>query len=164
MKWLFILRGYIFIRPIRWLFWRMVWAANLRLLPKRDWDGTWIFPNLHWWLLYKTVFRFCKWLDWEAWRPFCDWSKGYRSSYPLIARLVHSVGAATAGYAISGGACYHCASTEGDPVLLSESENKYFKIVNSGVTSTPDGVDHWFEAETICPKCGWTDYYSDGSL
>lgn len=146
------IRGFIIIKPIRYLFWKMITNTEPRLL------------NIHWWLLYETVFKFFKWVYWDAWRMFCNWEGGWRRTYPLTARMIHSIGKITAGYAICGGGCYHCGSEYGDPVLLSEEESENCKIIETGVSATQNGTDYWFIAETICPMCGYKDEHRDGSL
>ena len=157
--------GWVFVRPRRWLFWKMVCATRLQLRPfKRKWDG-WYFTNIHWWLLYKTVFQFCKWLNYDAWRPFCDWTGGYRRTFPLIARIIHRMGHTTAGYATSGGECYHCGSEEGDPVRLADNETgTTFTLTKTWENATQEGTDYCLCGTTICPKCGYKAYYEDGSL
>jgi len=143
----------------------MVRAAYPRWkIEKHEYFG-WTFPNIHWWLLYLTVFRFFKWLNYDAWRPFCDWTGGYRRTFPFMARIIHRIGATTSGYAIGGGQCFHCGSEEGDQVELSQDDTgKYFKLERSWSEGTMDGTDHRFCGITICPKCGYEDHYEDGSL
>ena len=123
MKKIRYILGWIFVRPRRWLFWKMVCNTQLQLMPiKRDWCG-WHFSNIHWWILYKTVFNFCSWLNYEAWMPFCKWNeKGYLERESLIAYIIQRIGQTTAGYACSGGECFHCASEEGDQVELADDE------------------------------------------
>lgn len=164
MKIAFKTYGWIAIRPTRWFFLKMVCNTSLTVMPKRDLFG-WRSPNIHWWLMYKTVFKFFSWLNYEAWRPFCDWTGGFRRSYPLAARIIHKIGKTTAGYAISGGQCHHCGSEEGCQVALSEDDTgERFKLVETWETSTPDGTDYCFRGITICPKCGYEAEYEDGSL
>ena len=162
LRWLY---GWIFVRPRRWFFWKMICASCPQWkIEKHPYYG-WSFPNIHWHVLYKTVFKFFKWLYWDAWRPFCDWTGGYRRTYPLIARIIHRIGATTAGYAISGGECYHCASENGDQLELSDDESgKTFKLERAWTSATQDGTDHRFCGTTICPDCGYEQYYEDGSL
>ena len=163
-KLFYVVFGWLIVRPIRYLFVRMIAAScGVRWLPVRHEYFGWRMPNIHWWILYKTLFKFFKWLDWEAWRYFCDWTGGYRRSYPLIARAVHWLGSTTAGFAISGGRCFHCGSEEGDPMELSDGES-HFELTDSGAAPTMDGTDYWFRGITTCPKCGYKDEYSDGSL
>jgi len=164
MKAFYVAFGWVFVRPIRFAFNRMICAScGPRWLPeKHDYLG-WEMPNLHWWILYKTVFRFFKWLHYDAWRVFCDWTGGHRRTFPLIARVIKWIGSTTAGFAISGGRCFHCGSEEGDPLELSESESS-FELIDCGSSSTMDGTDHWFRGITTCPKCGYRSEYSDGSL
>jgi hypothetical protein len=160
----FKIYGWLVIRPIRWFFWKMICNTALCVVPKREW-GQWRLPNIHWWLLYKTIFKFFKWLNYDAWRPFCDWTGGWRQSYPLPARVIHTIGKTTAGYAISGGQCYHCGSEEGDPVTLSEDDTgEYFELLETWKESTMDGIDYRFRGITTCPKCGFKEEYEDGSL
>ncbi len=161
--------GWVFVRPRRWLFWRMVAKGSfgLRLIPrKREYIGFGRdYPNLHWWILYKTIFNLFSWMYWDAWRLFCDWTGGYRRSYPLIARIIHRIGATTSGYVISGGECFHCASERGCEVDLSEDETGvYFKLEKTWSEGTMDGTDHRFCGTTICPDCGLESYYEAGSL
>lgn len=165
-KLFFKLYGWVFIRPIRWFFGQMVRNTSLRLLPEKDdcW-GCWRMPNMHWWALYKTVFKFYKWLYWDAWRVFCDWTGGYRRTYPLIARIIYKIGATTSGYSISGGQCYHCGSEHGNPTELSDDDTgKYFKLLATWTVGTLDGTDHRFRGITTCPICGYKQEYEDGSL
>ena len=158
--------GWIFIRPLRWFFWKMLCNTYPRFIPKKnEWDNTWRLPNIHWWLIYKTVFKFFKWLYYDAWRMFCDWTGGYRRTFPLSARIIKKIGATTAGYGISGGQCYHCGSEDGDQVDLADDDTgTTFKLLESWTQSTMDGVDHRFRGITICPKCGFESEYEDGSL
>jgi hypothetical protein len=159
--------GWFFVRPRRWFFRRILACGSfgLRLVPKREEYWGWRWPNLHWWLFYKTVFKFFKWLYWDGWRPFCDWSGGYRRTYPWIARTIHKIGQTTVGYAISGRECYHCASSDGCQVDLSEDETgTTFILKETWSVGTQDGTDHRFRGITICPKCGYRAEYEDGSL
>lgn len=159
--------GWVFVRPIRWLFHRMTGGCYLQKWPTKAFDGHWCMPNYHWWLLYCTVFRFFNWLSDDAWRPFCAWSGpgGSRSSFPLSARIIHKIGRTTAGYAISGGACFHCASEDGDPVELSEDETgRTFRLEKSWSVATMDGTDYRFCGTTVCPACAYESHYEDGSL
>jgi hypothetical protein len=165
MKRLRYLLAWILVRPRRWFFRRMVWSCYLRVLPRRESWGEWSLPNVHWWLLYKTVFRFFKWLHYDAWRPFCDWNGGIRQTMPWPARLIKRIGGTTAGEAISGWECYHCAAVEGCQLKLSEDETgRFFKDVKSWTSATMDGTDHRFSGTTVCPKCGYENYFEDGSL
>lgn len=166
MTFIYQLRGWLLIKPLRWAFHRMICTSyGFRIVPRKDEFWGWQMPNIHWWILYKTVFRFFLWLDLEAWRYFCDWTGGWRQTYPLIARIIHKVGKSTAGYVISGGECYHCAADEGCQVELSQDETgKAFKLIESWSEGTQDGTDHRFRGITTCPKCGYQSEYEDGSL
>ena len=118
---------------------------------------------------YKTVFKFCKWLNYDAWRHFCDWSTGCRNSYPGIARLIHWFGKSTAGYAIGGGRCFHCNDERGDPINISQydGDNPKSLLVSNVETwteATMDGTDYRFSCITKCPCCGYKSQFSDGSL
>lgn len=163
----YITYGWIVIRPIRWFFWKMIanGSFGLKLIPRKNerWER-WEWPNLHWWILYITVFRFFNWVNWDAWRVFCNWGGGYRRSYPWIARLIHSIGKTTAGFAIRGGQCFHCGSEDGCPVELSQEEGPYFELKKTWSVGTMDGTDHRFYGITTCPKCGYQQEYEDGSL
>ena len=165
MKKVRYLLGFLLVRPRRYVFHKMVCATVPRWLPeKHDYMG-WLYPNIHWWVLDQTVFRFFKWLYWDGWRPFCDWTGGSRQTYPLIARALHKIGQTTAGFAICGGECYHCGSSGGDPVTLSGDETgEVFRLEGTGSYPTPDGTDHRFWGTTICPSCGYEQRYEDGSL
>lgn len=156
--------GWIFVRPRRWLFLKMVFSSSLRLIPQnRGWGWTW--PNLHWWILYKTVFKFFKWLHWDAWRRFCTWGERGLIRKSFLARVIQRIGKTTAGYAIGGGECFHCGSEEGCQVELSNDESgKQFILERTWKCATMDGTDHRFCGTTICPKCGYRAYYEDGSL
>lgn len=165
MKRLRYLLAWILVRPRRWFFWRMVSCCYLRVLPRRESWGEWSWPNVHWWFALQTVFRFFKWMHYDAWRPFCDWTGGFRRTMPLSARIVKRIGQTTAGAAISGGECFHCGSEEGCQVELSNDETgKFFKDVKTWISSTMDGTDHRFRGVTVCPKCGFENEYEDGSL
>lgn len=167
VRFLYRANGYVFVRPRRCFFWKMVANTKLRLLPeKRYWDeGKWTLPNIHWWVLYKTVFRFFSWLYWDAWRYFCAYKNGRFENKPLIARVIQRIGSTTAGYAISGGECYHCASPDGCQAELSQDETgTTFKLEKTWSVSNQDGTDHRFSGITICPKCGYESEYEDGSL
>lgn len=168
MKELFYLYGWLFVRPRRWFFWQMIahGSHELRFIPKYDdcWER-WQLPNIHWWLLRHTIFDFCKWLHYDAWRPFCDWTGGYRGSFPWIARAIKRIGDTTAGYAISGGECPHCASPKGDQLYLSEDiTGTTFILQKTWTVGTQEGTDHRFCGSTICPACGYKAYFEDGSL
>lgn len=166
--WLF---GWIIIRPIRWFFFRQISAS----FGARWWfekNDMWPYygkkyraPNFHWWILYKTIFNFFCWLDNEAWRPFCDWTGGWRRTYPFIAKVIHKIGKITTGATIYGMQCYHCASDAGCQVELSDDETgKYFKLTDSWTEGTENGTDYRFRGITTCPKCGYQAEYEDGSL
>jgi len=160
--------GWIFIRPVRWFFRNMATACYPRWLPRKNsmypyYGLKYSMPNIHWYVLYKTVFKFFSWLNWDAWRVFCNWEGGWRRTYPLPARIVHWIGQSTAGYAANGGRCYHCNSEDGNPGDLVEDE-KYFTVTDSGSNATMDGTDHWFKGIATCPKCGHKSEYGDSSL
>jgi hypothetical protein len=157
--------GYLFVRPRRWFFHKLICNCYPHWLPRKDDYCGWRMPNIHWWLLYRTAFKFCKWLHYDAWRPFCDWTGGWRRSFPWPARLIKRIGDTTAGYAISGGECYHCGSPEGNQVDLSDDETgTVFKLESTWSVGTQEGTDHRFCGTTICPMCGYEAYYEDGSL
>jgi len=156
--------GWAFVRPRRWLFRKMVFNSYLELRFRRLWqDGPIIWPNPHWWILYKTVFKFFKWLDWEAWRPLCTWEKNGLKHKPILARIIHRIGETTAGEAIGGGECFHCASKDGCQVWLADSDET-FELIRSWQVGTQDGTDYRTHGITTCPKCGFKDEYEDGSL
>lgn len=156
--------GWIFVRPRRWFFSNMIFNCYPQWFPKKHEFFGWQMPNIHWWILYKTVFKFFKWLHYDGWRPFCDWTGGYRRTYPLIARFIHRIGATTAGYAIGGFECYHCASEEGCQVELSEDRTgEYFNVEGSSQYGTQDGTHYEFWGITTCPKCGYKSEFRDGS-
>lgn len=161
--------SFLTVRPVRWFFRKMISASYLRAFPeKSEWQG-WRMPNVHWWLLYKTVFKFFVWVNYKAWRPFCNWKGGYSRSFPLIARVIKWCGESTAGYAISGYRCYHCNSEDGCQVDISEMQDRsgyspYVRNLKTWSVSTMDGTDHCFSCITVCPKCGYKRHYEDGSL
>jgi len=165
MKKLRYILGWIFVRPRRWFFGKMIWNSQLHPWFYRHLDDSIAFPNFPWWILYKTVFKFFNWLNDDAWRKFCKWEKGWLSHKPLIAKIIHRIGQTTAGERIHGMECYHCGSPDGDPVDLSQDETgKYFVGIESWSVGTMDGTDHRFSGTTICPKCGYRRYFEDGSL
>lgn len=173
--------AFLTVRPRRWFFTNCISRGSFgaRWLPVRreEWDNydcgrdcprtEWemiVWPNLHWVLAYHTVFAFFKWLYWRGWRPLCRWGE-QRETFPWYARLVYRIGATTAGAAISGGECWHCASPRGCPVELSGDETgTTFLLERTWVSSTWDGNDYRFSGTTICPVCGYQQYYEDGSL
>lgn len=156
--------GWVFVRPRRWLFWRMVWNTHPIWYPQRRY-GRWRMPNIHWWVGYKTIFRLFDWLHWSGWRIFCTWEDGWLKHEPLISRIMHRIGQGTAGFAVCGGECFHCGSLDGDPVELADDETgSTFILKEVWTCSTPDGTDHRFNGITICPKCGFRRYYEGGSL
>ncbi len=159
--------GWLFIRPRRWVFNKMGWASTgLRWKPEKDWNNKWIWPNPHWWILYKTVYKFCKWLEWDGWRPFAVWGEHRLKKHTFISKFLKWIGETTTGYYYRE--CYHCAAKGCAPVELSngEPENEdYFILKDSGSSYIPgEGTDHWFHGITICPKCGYRQEYGDGSL
>jgi hypothetical protein len=157
--------GWIFVRPRRWFFRKLICSSYIKWLPKRLWSGYWLIPNLHWYVMYRTIFKFCKWLHYEAWRPFCKSENGWITYKPLISEIIHKVGKTTAGFAISGGECFHCGSERGDPVDLSSDETgRTFILERAWTCATQDGTDHRFCGTTCCPVCGYKHYYEDGSL
>jgi len=157
--------SWILVRPRRRFFNKLVSARfGVRWKFKKEFYG-WTYPNIHWWLLYETVWRFFKWLNYDAWRYFCKWGKHSRLTYPLIARIIHRIGQTTVGERISGGECYHCGAVEGCQVELSNDETgEFFILKKSWSEGTMDGTDHRFCGTTVCPKCGYKAYYEDGSL
>lgn len=159
--------GWLFVRPRRWLFWKMIadGSFQVRWLPKRvDYSREWRLPNPHWVAMYWTVFKFFKWLNYDAWRHFCKWDK-VRQTYPLIARAIHRIGQTTAGFAISGGECFHCSSKAGCQVVLSEDKTgTKFILEDTWTEASMDGTDYRFRGVTICPVCGYKAEYEDGSL
>lgn len=157
--------GWALYRPVRWFFWKMICNCTLRFKIERCEVGYMPtrYPNLHWWLLYKTVFKFFKWLNYYAWRVFCNWGGGYRRTFPPVARFVMWLGAVTAGSVISGGRCRHCGHADGDPVTLSEDEGEFFKLSDSGSYGTQDGTTHWFKGVCTCPRCGAETEYGDSN-
>ncbi len=158
--------GWLFVRPRRWFFGKMIRNCYLQLWwEKIDYMPGYYSPNLHWWLMYKTIFKFFKWLDYDAWRTFCTWENGWLKYKPWIARVIYRIGKTTAGWHIDGGECYHCGSIYGDPVDLSDDETgRTFILKDTWIVSTPDGTDYRFRGITICPKCGFKQDYEDGSL
>jgi len=156
--------GWVIIRPLRKLsHWTAKGSFGLRILPKKSFWG-WQLPNIHYWILYKTLGKFFLWLKWDGWRPFCDWTGGYRRSYPLIARIIHKIGT-TMSWGFHGGECYHCANEEGDQVNLADDDTgTTFKLLEAWDSATENGTDHRFKGITICPYCGYEDEYEDGSL
>lgn len=160
--------GWCFVRPRRWLFWRMIGETELRWKWVRQEFGDesyWQCPNFHWWIAYRTIFKFFKWLYWDGWRPLCKWGERTRLTYPWYARAVHKLGQTTAGFAICGGECFHCASDDGDPVALSDDDTgTTFRLEETWTVGTQNGTDHRFRGTTICPACGYESEYEDGSL
>ena len=157
--------SWITVRPRRWLFGRMVWNSTLHLRCKKDWDGVLIWPNLHWWILYHILFRFFDWLYDDAWRYLCKWDERSLIHEPWYAAAIRRIGQTTAGYAVSGYECFHCASRDGCQVELSNDDTgARFRVLETWSVATMDGTDHRFRGITICPKCGYENEYEDGSL
>lgn len=165
MKRLRYLLSYLFVRPRRWFFHKMLCDSfGIRWWFEKDWYGT-SYPNIHWWILYKTVWKFFRWLNNDAWRYFCTWEDGWLKHKPLISKIIHRIGQTTVGERTSGGECYHCGAIEGCQVELSQDETgKFFVLEKSWSVGTMDGTDYRFCGITICPKCGYKSYYEDGSL
>lgn len=168
MKIIYQIRGWILIRPIRWFFGNISRAHSLRVWPERNeyyhkdyYPYKYHWPNIHWWIAYKTIGKFFLWLNWNGWRPFCDWTGGYRRTYPMIARIIHKIGK-TCCWNFYGYECYHCAADEGDPSELVDADS--FVLTDSGTSYTPEGTDHWFKGITTCPKCGYKAEFGDSSL
>ncbi len=161
--------SFVTVRPVRYAFRQMICSTQLRVLPvKHEWLGR-RGSNLHWWCLYKTVFKFSKWLYYDAWRVFCDWTGGSRQSYPPIARLIHWIGKSTAGFAISGGRCFHCNAETGDQIdIVQYDEDNPKSLLVSNIQTwteaTMDGTDYRYSCVTKCPCCGYKSEFSDGSL
>lgn len=158
--------SWVLVRPRRWLFHRMVWASTVRWVPRRAYSGGPIsWPNPHWWILYLTVFRAFRWLQWRGWRLLVKVDdRGCYGKIPWYARAVRRIGETTAGCATGGGECWHCASKDGDPVHLSEDETgETFELLDSGPTWSDWGTGGWFRGITTCPRCGFRREYSDSS-
>ncbi len=171
--------GWVFVRPRRWLFHRMICATSPQWLPKRsvffevdpECRGyrAWDWPNIHWWLLYLTVFKFFSWVYWSGWRHFARreymkdgrvWIKPTR-----LSNFVRWFGRTTAGFCISGNECFHCGSERGDQVDLSDDDTgTTFILEGTADCPSEDGTDHRFWGTTICPVCGYRAHYEDGSL
>ena len=165
-QWFYYIMGFIFIRPIRYAFWQMVCATSPRWWFKRGYE-CWYLPNIHWYILYITVFRLCAYLYWDGWRHFAHYhpQHNYLQFISLPGAILKRIGTITAGGAISGGQCYHCASEYGNPVYLADDEeNQTFILEKTWSIGTMDGTDHRFSGTTICPICGFRNYYEDGSL
>jgi hypothetical protein len=165
----FKLYGWLFVRPRRWFFKKMANACCLRILPVKDFFNHWHFSNIHWWILYKTVFRFFEVLD-DSWRYFCVCENGLLKYKSFIAWIIHRIGSTTIGYVMRKGECFHCASVEGDPVELSMDETgKFFKVGKTwevgkiSVDATENGIEYGFDGITICPKCGYEQFYEASS-
>ncbi len=157
--------AWILVRPYRWAFRRMVFASTPRWLPERVEGLGWLWPNIHWWVLYRTVFKFCKWLWHDAWRPLCQWGERSLKHKPWYAAVIQRIGETTAGGACQCFECYHCASKDGCQIDLSSDETgTTFKLERTWTSSTEDGTDYRFSGTTICPRCGFEDHYEDGSL
>lgn len=152
---LWYIYGWIFVRPRRWIFWQMMRNCHLQLGIKHTW-GRWTFPNLHWWLLSKTVLKFLLWARRNSLHKF--------RRFPFLREIIYRIACTTAGYAQNGGECYHCAAEEGDPVELSTGETGHFELLRTWSVGTMDGTDHRFEGITTCPRCGYREHYEDGSL
>lgn len=174
--------SWVTVRPRRWFFWKCIAEGSFQTRwrpvrreawekyhPRKGRERTWIemfrWPNIHWVFAYKTVFAFFKWLYWDGWRPLCKWGEYGRETFPWYARLVKKIGQTTAGMAIHGGECFHCASDDGDQIdLFDDDTGTTFILEDGGTSDTPDGTDHWFTGTTICPKCGYRAQYGDSSL
>ena len=166
MKKLMYIYGLLIVRPRRWFFWKMIINDRPRFIFRHcNIMKVLYWPNIHWYLLYITVFKFFKWLYWDAWRYFCKWENGFLSHKPLISRVIQWAGRTTAGYTISGGECFNCGFAEGDQVQLSQDETgKTFILDKTWTEATPDGTDYCYSGITICPVCGYKSEFKDGSL
>lgn len=158
--------GLIIVRPRRWFFRNMIRNDRLQLLPKYNeyWER-WSWPNIHWWILHETIFEFCHWLAWDGWRPFCDWTGGYRRTFPWIARIIKRIGETTAGVHCFSCECWHCGAEDCDQTTLAGDEtDTTFILEETWSEGTQEGTDHRFRGITICPRCGYRAGYEDGSL
>lgn len=164
--------AFILVRPIRWFFSKMVRNYRLHLWPKWnywEWADHWWqrvrWPNVHWWILYHTVFNFFHWLHWRAWCKFCTYEKGFLAHKPWYAAVIHRIGEFTAGGAVNCFECWHCGAKEGCQIDLSDSEDpEEFILLRTWSVGTMDGTDHRFHGITICPKCGYRSEIEEGSL
>lgn len=167
LKKIYYLYGWIFVRPRRKLFKKMICNSYLRIIPEKH-CGKWLLPNLLWWLLYISVFKFSKYSYWRTWSYLCTYGNGRLKRKPIlwiIARIIHGISSTTAGCAINIGECFHCSHPDGWSAELSEDETGVnFILEKSWTVGTMDGTDYRFCGITICPICGYRDYYEDGSL
>lgn len=142
--------GWLFVRPRRWLFGRMLaWGSGpLYWRPLRRWDDSILWPHPHWWVLYHTVFRLFSWLQWNGrgpWRRLGKWAVGMNLS--------------------GTGECWHCGHPAGCPLRLSDDDTgRTFVLKESGHSATDMGTDYWYRGTTICPKCGYRAPWEDSSL
>lgn len=153
--------GWMFVRPRRFVVRKIAFPGSICVLPRRE-CGIWFWPNVHWFILHKTIWPLLSWLYWDGWRWFCKWEDGYRSTYPLMARFVRWIGRTTAGVCISPcQECFHCGFEAGNQVDLSTGTN--FILEDSGESYSENGTSYWFRGTTICPVCGYTDSYEDST-
>lgn len=152
--------GWLFVRPRRWVFYKMACNSSIRWLPGRDVFDNWRLPNIHWWLLYHTVFSFFKWLSWSAWCRLCVYENGRRKTFPWYARFVKWFGDTTAGMACSGfGECYHCGCEAGDYGSLEPIE-----YTNKHTYMTDYGTGNGWTEKVACPVCGYVSWHDNGDL
>ena len=164
MKRLWHIYGWLFVRPRRWFFGKMIRSWFPVWYPKKEAWG-WVIPNIHWWILYHTVYEFFSWLEQRAWKYFCTYKNGWLKHEPTIAKIIHRIGGTTAGYASHGGECFHCSSKKGCQLELSDDETgSLFILEREWTIGTEDGTDYRFCGTTICPICGFRRYFEDGSL
>lgn len=70
IQWLWYLYGWVFIRPKRWFFQRLLsGSGKLRILPNKLY-GKWRSPNILEWIGYRIIFRPLRWCFWNAIREF----------------------------------------------------------------------------------------------
>lgn len=167
------LAGWVLVRPRRAFVGACFRGAYLSGFRRElVWDGKtkklvkgWRRTNLHLWLVRKAIFepmkRFAKTPTWKA-HPSGDWK--LRTQRWWVRPFGWAWEWANAWTDIREHfECYHCGSEEGAQGDLTEYSDT-FKNVRSWTSSTMDGNDYRFCGTTICPKCGYEDYYEDGSL
>lgn len=136
--------GWIFVRPRRWFFHRMVCE-----IPSR-----WRCFNIHWWILYKTVFRLFSWMYWSGGSIFATQKKGFLIRKSLLGRILERIGETTVGYEITGcSECFHCGSLSGSQIELASTLNARLEGFILG------GTNYQFWGIMVCPACGFKNSY-----
>lgn len=160
--------GYLVYRPFRRFHWWMLRGAYLTKWFKKDEFGTMMkgrtvykWPNYFQHFMYKTVFKFEGYCQWDLWRKFAVWENGFRKEIKPLGKFIKWFGEIGHGAVCNGGRCSHCGFEKGDQVDLIDTQ--YFECVGTGTSWNDCGTSYDFWGWTTCPNCNTKFTYSDGS-